>query len=157
MKKTLSTLIVTAFLATPLLAAESQGIKGVWQTEKKEDENRTAHVEISNCTDNPEQLCGKIIALEEPIDPETGEPKRDKQNPEKNLRDRPVMGLLMLKGFDKKDDMTYVDGTIYSPRTGKTYESKIHLTKDGILKVTGYVFFFSKTQDWTRVKELNGK
>lgn len=152
MKKILITLFTISFFVHPLCATDTQNIKGVWQTEKKEDENRTAHVEISYCDDNPEHLYGKIIALEEPLDPDTQEPKRDKENPEESLRDRPVMGLLMLKDFQKRDDETYIDGTIYSPRTGKTYDAKIHLTKDGILEVTGYVFFFSKTQEWTRVQ-----
>ena len=161
----LATLLTSALLTTQLFAAidtsahnakatvadntQQNPLKGVWQTAKKDDENRTAHVEIYDCG---EQLCGKIIALEEPIDPETGEPKLDKKNPDESLRDRPIMGVKMLKGFTKKDDVTYVDGTIYSPRTGKTYESKLHLNKEGVLEITGYIFFFSKTQDWTRVK-----
>ena len=161
MKKTLKTTLVTLltlpFLANSLYAQESSaipdtGIQGVWQTQKQEDENRTAHVQISNCDDNPQQLCGKIIALEEPIDPETGKPKLDKKNPDESLKSRPIMGVSMLTGFSKEDENTYTGGTIYSPRTGKTYESKIQLTKDGALEVTGYVFFFSKTQKWTRVK-----
>ena len=161
MKKNLKTALIP-LLALPLFVtslyaqtpdiANDTGIQGVWQTEKKEDENRTAHVQISNCEDNTEQLCGKIIALEEPLDPETGKPKLDKKNPDETLRSRPIMGVLMLKGFNKEDANTYTGGTIYSPRTGKTYESKIRLTKEGILEVTGYVFFFSKTQTWTRVK-----
>tara|TARA_R110002095_G_scaffold70325_3_gene60015 strand:- start:305 stop:805 length:501 start_codon:yes stop_codon:yes gene_type:complete len=162
LKITLATLLTLPLLATSLcaeapLSSNDTGIKGVWQTEKKEDENRTAHVEISNCSDNPQQLCGKIIALEEPIDPETGEPKLDKENPDTALRSRPIMGVLMLKGFEKEDENTYSGGTIYSPRTGKTYDSKLELTKDGILKVTGYILFFWKTQTWTRVKQDNKK
>lgn len=147
-KTTLLTLLALPFLTASLYATE---IKGVWQTEKKEDENRTAHVEISNCIDNVQQLCGKIIALEEPLDPKTGKAKLDKENPDKTLRNRPIMGLFMLKGFEKESDNTYVNGTIYSPRTGKTYDSKIHLTDKGTLEVTGYVFFFSSTQKWTKV------
>ena len=150
MKKTLLMLCAAALLNMPAMATESKkGIKGIWQTAKQDDENRTAHVEIYDCGD---KLCGKIIALEEPLVPETKKPKLDKQNPDETLRDRPIMGMKMLKGFVDKDENTYVDGSIYSPRTGKTYESKIHLNKDDILEVTGYIFFFSKTQEWTRVK-----
>lgn len=166
MKKTIKTtlailltmpLITTILCAQDSMLSEATGIKGVWQTQKQEDENRTAHVQISDCDDNPQQLCGKIIALEEPIDPETGKPKLDKKNPDESLRDRPIMGVKMLEGFNKEDENTYTGGTIYSPRTGKTYESKIHLTKDGVLEVTGYVFFFSKTQEWTRVKNTKSE
>lgn len=160
LNRTLATLIALPLLATSLCAKDPEavnetGIQGIWQTQKQEDENRTAHVQIDNCEDNPQELCGKIIALEEPLDPETGKPKLDKKNPEENLRDRPIMGVTMLKGFNKENGNTYTGGTIYSPRTGKTYESKIHLTEKDILEVTGYVFFFSKTQQWTRVKGNN--
>ncbi|HBN22850.1 MAG TPA: DUF2147 domain-containing protein [Holosporales bacterium] len=169
MQKTLKTTLLTLFalplLATSLYAQESStyaqesstGVQGVWQTEKKEDENRTAHVQISNCEDNPQQLCGKIIALEEPIDPNTGKPKLDKKNPDETLRARPIMGVLMLKGFNKEDENTYTGGTIYSPRTGKTYDSKLELVNGDTLEVTGYILFFWKTQTWTRVKASDSK
>ena len=153
MKKKLLTLITLLFFGAPLsVLAQNNTLKGVWQTARMGDENRTAHVEIYDCDD---KLCGKIVALEEPLDPETKRPKLDKENPEESLRDRPILGVKMLEGFIKEDDHTYVDGTIYSPRTGKTYESKIHLNKEGVLEVTGYVFFFSRTQKWRRVQDHN--
>lgn len=154
LKTTLATLLALPILTASLFAqSPNASIKGVWQTEKKEDENRTAHVEISDCDDNPQQLCGKIIALEEPLDPDTGQAKLDKENPDERLRSRPIMGMLMLKGFNKEEGNTYTGGTIYSPRTGKTYESKLHLTDNGTLEVTGYIFLFWKTQNWTKIKE----
>jgi hypothetical protein len=138
MKKTLNTTLITLLslpiLATTLctgsvLASNETGIKGVWKTEKQEDENRTAHVKISNCEGNPEQLCGKIIALEEPIDPETGKPKLDKKNPDESLRSRPIMGVSMLKGFSKDDENTYSGGSIYSPRRGKHMRARFSSQK----------------------------
>lgn len=153
-KHLLPTLFSALLLSTPSIAADtSNGIKGIWQTEKKEDEKKTAFVEISDCVHDASLLCGKIIALEEPLDPETKQAKLDKKNPDEKLRDRAVMGLLMLKNFEADDDTkTYTNGTIYSPGTGKTYDSKLKLNGD-IVNVTGYVFFFSSTQKWTRVTD----
>lgn len=161
MNKMLITLTALTLTATPLFAkkhhdtqgaAPATGIFGRWQTARQEDENRTATVEIFPCDGDNAKICGKIVALEEPIDPETNAPKLDKHNPDESLRTRPILGVPMLKGFEKKDDKTYENGSIYSPRTGKTYASSLKLVDDSTLDVTGYIFFFSKTQQWKRVQ-----
>ena len=136
----------------PAPISASDPLLGIWKTERKEDENRTADVEIAPCQDSRYRICGKIVGLEEPIDPDTGKPKLDKHNPDESLRSRPVMGQYMLTNFRMNDDGDYVDGEIYSARTGKTYRAKLFLNDKGELEVTGYVFIFSKTQVWTRVK-----
>ena len=161
MKKTLSTttLLLALSMLSPIAMAtsaeHSSPIVGVWLTEKKEDESSQAKVEIAPCVTNAAHLCGKITWLEEPIDSETGKPKLDKKNPDKALKDRPIMGLEMLAGFNKETDTHYTGGSIYSPKTGKTYSSELEIkgeNKDQ-LHVTGKVLFFSSTQTWTRVKD----
>ena len=47
---------------------------GTWQTE-----NGRSRIRIAAC---PEGLCGTIVWLKEPNDPETGKPKTDKNNAE---------------------------------------------------------------------------
>jgi uncharacterized protein (DUF2147 family) len=161
MKKILSTttLLFTLSMLSPLAMAtsaeHSSPLVGVWLTEKKEDESSQAKVEIAPCASKAEQLCGKIIWLEEPIDSETGKPKLDKQNPDKALRDRPIMGVEMLAGFNKETDTHYTGGSIYSPKTGKTYSSELEVKDENKdqLHVTGKVLFFSSTQTWNRVKD----
>lgn len=129
---------------------------GVWRTQKKADdeESRWADVKIEPCATNAQQLCGKIVALEEPIDPETGKPKLDKHNPDNSKRDRPLMGLELMWGYEKGSNNEYDDGQIYSPRAGETYSSDMSIDPNdpNKLNVVGKVLFFSKTQTWTRVK-----
>ena len=95
---------------------------------------------------------GKLAWLKVPDD-EQGKPKADKKNPDQNLKSRPLLNLELLKDFtfDSKD--TYQDGTIYDPKSGKTYSCKMVIENDK-LKIRGYVgiSLLGRTEVWTRVK-----
>ncbi|MBP6985340.1 MAG: DUF2147 domain-containing protein [Alphaproteobacteria bacterium] len=146
-----------SFMFTALFLSQSlhaSPILGVWETERQEDESRVAHVKIETCADNAAKLCGKIVWLEEPNDPETGKPKLDKNNPNESLRNLPVLNSKMLWGFTATDTTLtkYEGGEIYSAGTGKTYSGSMELKDPDTLHLTGHVFIFSKTQTWKRVK-----
>lgn len=137
-------------------ADNSDAILGVWATSPK-DEGGQAHVKIYK--ENGE-FEGKIIWLAEPVyppgDKDAGQVKFDRENPDPALRERPVMGLVIVKGFSYQGDDDWGGGTIYDPAKGKTYKSKAHLTDNGqVLKLRGYVGIplFGRTTEWTRVKE----
>jgi uncharacterized protein (DUF2147 family) len=109
---------------------------------------------------------GEIIWLKEPVygkdEKDTGKPKRDKNNPAKKLRKRPVIGIQVLKGFsfDAKDQ-EWNGGTIYDPEKGKTYKCVIKFEKDAKvhkgkkLYVRGYIGIptLGRTTYWTYVPE----
>jgi uncharacterized protein (DUF2147 family) len=96
---------------------------------------------------------GKISWLKELNDKATGKPILDSKNPDKQLRDRPIHGLEILKGFDHTGDGTYQNGTIYDPKSGKTYSCKLTLNGDK-LKIRGFigVSLLGRSETWTRVK-----
>ncbi len=173
MKHTVFALITTTLFLTPTMAREAVRYKdayalreaqksqvqdnpyyGVWKTEAKGEETKTAYVKLGPCADAAENLCGKIVHLDEPTDPKTGLPKTDKNNRNKDLRDRPIMGLSMVYNLKPDGKGGYTDGTIYSPKSGKTYDASVKLNPDSsdLLDVTGHVLFFSSTQTWTRIK-----
>jgi uncharacterized protein (DUF2147 family) len=59
---------------------------------------------------------GQIIWLRE--DPD----KKDINNPDVNKRDRPLKGLIFMKGFEyDSKKYQWTNGTIYDPDNGKTY------------------------------------
>ena len=134
-------------VATALLlcaaAARADTPLGLWDTGE-------SHIEIYNCG---EQLCGRIAALDEPLDAD-GNPKTDTENPDASLKGRPLLGMDLVAGFSRKSDKRWVGGTIYDPRDGKTYKCKMTLKKDGRLEVRGYVgvALFGKTVVWTRLE-----
>ena len=110
----------------------------------------TAIVEVYK---NGDSFNGKIVWLEKPNDPD-GTPAKDKNNPDKNLRTRPLMGLNLLSGL-KKDGGEYTGGTIYDPANGKTYNCSMKVEGD-VLHVRGSLDkkgLLGRTMDWFRVKE----
>ncbi len=136
-------------------------IEGVWRTNDKE---RNAFVKIEPCGSPEGTYCGKIIKLQKPTypegDEEAGKPKRDRDNENEELRDRPLEGLQILSGLTKEGDK-YVEGQIYSPKNGKTYHAEAWMKDDGkTLVLKGYIQFLMFTpgeeREWTRVKESDG-
>ncbi len=97
---------------------------------------------------------GKIVWLREPNDPKTGEPKLDKNNAEEAKRKDPLMGYLLLKGFEFKGNGSFENGTIYDPESGSTYNCVISMPDKNTLEVRGYVgvSLFGRTDTWTRLK-----
>ena len=122
-----------------------KGILGTWLIEAKD-----AKAEIYLEKDGT--ASGKIIWMLNPIDEETGKEKRDKKNPDKSLRTRPVQDLVFIYGFHYDADKDeWLEGTIYDPKTGKTYRSSMWIEEDK-LQLRGYIGWFFKTQTWTRDK-----
>jgi uncharacterized protein (DUF2147 family) len=141
-----------SFIAVLLLFAlglfgqdyKADDVLGIWYNEEKD-----AKVEIYKEKD---QYFGKIIWLEEPIDPETGEPKLDDENPDEELQKRPVMGLLLVKDFVYDGDGVWEDGEIYDPKNGNTYSCYMKLENINKLKVRGFIgiSWIGRTTYWTR-------
>lgn len=99
-----------------------------------------------------EKFFGKLAWLKFPNDA-NGKPKLDEKNPEQSLKSRPIQGLELLKDFTFDGDDGYEDGTIYDPKSGKTYSCKMTV-KGESLKIRGYVgiSLLGRTEKWTRVK-----
>ena len=54
--------------------------------------------------------CGKIVWLRDPL--KDGKPVADDKNPEDSLKSRPVLGLLILRGFTYAGDRVWSGGKI---------------------------------------------
>lgn len=82
------------------------------------------------------------------------DPKRtkDTRNPDTTKRGRNLIGLKILSGFTKKDNM-WEGGTIYDSSNGKTYKGKVWV-QNGKLLMRGYVgvSLIGRTATWTRHK-----
>ena len=96
---------------------------------------------------------GKLAWIKLPNDEATGQPKTDKNNPDKNLRSRPLLGLELLKDFKFNGEDVYEDGNIYDPKNGKKYKCKMTLNANK-LNIRGYigVSMFGRSEVWSRVK-----
>ena len=126
-------------------AAWGNGLVGLWVTE-----GGKSHIKIALCGI---KLCGRIVWLKEPL-AEDGKIKYDVNNPDKELRQRSIIGLHLLEGFVASAEVdVWENGTIYNPEDGKTYSCTLTLLNFDTLKVRGYVGLplFGKTQIWKRV------
>ena len=128
-----------AAIALPALAAPSA--QGVWLIQDK-----SAKVRIAPCG---QKLCGTIIWISDKIDKTTGQPPVDSKNPDPALRNRPIVGLQLIKNFSPAGDDKWTGGTIYDPKAGKTFASKMTVTPKGELKVEGCVSVICQGQTWT--------
>ena len=137
---------ISILLFPILLFSQSDDICGVWLEEEKQ-----SHIEIYKNLENNYE--GRIIWLAEPID-ENGEIKKDKENPNKDLRTRNISGLVIIKNLEYLENNKWENGNIYDARSGKTYSLNANLEDKNTLFMRGYLgfSFIGKTTTWTRIK-----
>lgn len=116
---------------------------GTWMNEEKQ-----ARFEIFACGN---KLCGKITWLKEPL--RKGKPKMDDNNPDPKRRTRPILGMVFMKDFEYKGNNKWNEGTIYDPKSGKTYSCYLKLVSPDKMEVKGYIgiSLIGRTQVWSRV------
>ncbi len=91
---------------------------------------------------------GKVIWIAQPNDAD-GKPILDVHNPNKTLQTNAILNLITIRNLTYKND-EWINGTIYDPKNGKTYDCILWL-ENGKLKVRGYVGWFYDTKTWTKV------
>lgn len=122
------------------VAREANDIIGIWMPSEG-----TAYVKIFK-EKGKDKYHGKIVWLKEPND-ESGKPKTDPDG-------KPILNMLNLKNFIFEDD-EWIDGTIYDPKTGKTYYCTIEMLNKNKLEVRGSLDSYGiigRTDTWVRMK-----
>ena len=116
-----------------------QGVLGTWK------EPAGAKIEVHRCGAD---VCAKLLKLSDDA-PGTN----DGNNPDKALKQRPLVGLEIGTGFHLVDETHAEDGKLYDPKSGKTYHGSMTSEGDS-LKLRGYVGVkaFGRTETWTRDK-----
>lgn len=127
-------LVICSF---PELTAQNQDILGYWETAEK-----GGIVDIYEV--RPGQYAGRLVWSVK------GDYEVDSKNPDPSLRNRYIVGLSFMYGFNKKKDQYY--GTIYDPTSGRNYSATMWGKDDGKLALRGYIGFslLGKTTVWTR-------
>lgn len=93
------------------------------------------------------QVCIWIAVLSQHADAPT-----DIHNPNASLRGRALCGLQIGSGFVLRDAAHATDGSLYDPKTGKTYHGMM-TAESGRLDLRGYIGvpLFGRSQTWTRL------
>lgn len=135
--------VLLLFCSLNVFSQNKDLILGKWLTASGE-----AHIQIYQ---NGNKFSGKLVWLKDPLDA-NGKPKLDKENPKNELTTRPILGMLFLTDFFYKEG-TWEGGTIYDPKTGKTYSCKISAEGKNKINVRGFVGFsmLGRTETWTRI------
>lgn len=117
---------------------------GQWLTEAGR-----SRVRVADCGG---ALCGTVIWLKEPNDPETGKPKLDTKNADTSKRTRPLVGVQILLGAKPNGNKTWT-GQVYNAEDGKTYSGTLTELGPNSLKLEGCALagLICKAQTWTRV------
>lgn len=102
-----------------------------------------SHVHISDCGDATP--CGKVAW----INP-ASVPAGKTLDTLVDANGTKILGLKLLKGFDRKSK-DWRGGTIYDPKDGKTYDSRLKRLANGDLEVKGCIGPICQTQIWTPV------
>jgi len=141
-------MLVTLILPLSLKARDisKDDILGLWLSEEKDG--------VIEVTKDGELYQGHLVWIKELADG-TKKEILDKENPDESKRGRSLQGIKLFYGFNY-DDEEWNNGSIYDPKSGKTYSSFLELKDENTLKLRGYVGIplFGRTSIWTRVKEI---
>lgn len=135
-----SLLFVVTFCLQTALAQDE--IEGLWWVSSKDTKILIAR--------DGDVYNGRIVwLLPEDVD------LKDKNNPDKTKRDKPLLALELLHGFTFEGNGKWEDGKIYDPNNGKTYNCKMTLKDEQTLHVRGYIgiSLLGRTEVFTRVAE----
>jgi uncharacterized protein (DUF2147 family) len=128
-------ILVVTFAATATAQSHSDDIVGRWMSV---DSN--LEVEVFKAEN---QYKARIEWFDDSDD--KGNPmdvRPDKKNPNEALRSRKIIGIEALHGLVyNAQDNEWQGGRIYDPSSGKDWNAKAWLTKDGCLKVRGFWHF----------------
>lgn len=131
--------IFLALLIIPILSfknvtiVNADAITGRWMA----SEDNNLEVEVYK-TGN--EYRAKIVWFDDSDDKSRPMAERcDTKNPDKNLRTRKIIGLEVMQGLVyNTDDDEWQGGRIYDASTGKDWNAKAWINKDGCLKVRGF-------------------
>ena len=137
-----SPLLLASLMTLISGAAYAADPVGVWLNEDKD-----GIVQVSDCGG---ALCGNVIWIKNPLDPETGAPALDKKNTDPALRSRAIMGLRILTGMKPSGTAGQWDGRIYSIDDGKSFNGNLIMKGDNEMRVQGCVLMICQGETWTR-------
>lgn len=135
--------VLLTIVAPPLAYADSHDVYGLWLTEAGD-----GYVEVKDCGNGTP--CGTLAW----VDPSKSSSDLDSRNADKTLRDRPLMGIPIIWGYEKaKQD--WRSGKIYNPEDGKSFSSSVRRLDDGTLRVKGCIGPICITNSWTPISQIS--
>ena len=149
--RTAATILVGVSLVSPAIAGEAvtvppaHAVWGYWYTP-----DRDSLVRIADCGDGTP--CGVVTW----VDPVRGEVTTDEHNKDEALRDRPIEGITLLRGFETGPN-GWRGGAIYHPGNGHTYRAQLRRVDEETLEVKGCLGPICKGQMWPKAEAMTAE
>lgn len=136
---------IMALRAFDANAAQPAEVVGVWLNPQG-----TVRVRVSPCG---AALCGTIVWLQSSNDPRTGEPLTDRNNPDPENRNRPILGMQIITDLKPGRAAGEWTGKVYAPNDGKIHDASFSMDGPNSLKLEGCMMagLVCRTRTWTRV------
>jgi uncharacterized protein (DUF2147 family) len=117
-----------------------EAILGEWWTQK-EGNRAPARVKFVHAEDGTYMGILSFVS----------EPRKDVNNKDPKLRDRPVVGIVLMWHL-RYDDGEYGGGYVYNPEDGATYRVEAEVLSPESLKIRGFlgISLFGQTKTWSR-------
>jgi uncharacterized protein (DUF2147 family) len=124
-------------LAGTAAAGSGKSVFGVWQHPQNK-----GRIEVYPCQFG--RLCIKIVSI--------GDAQQvDDKNPEPSLKSRPIIGLTIMSGAERKADGSW-SGRLYNRTDGQYYDGYLASAGTDRLKLTGCaVVMLCRSMIWQRV------
>ena len=145
MKTIATNLFLLIFLGLPVFS-QSDKVLGFWLTAEGDSQ-----LEIFKT--NEGRYSGKVVWIDKDWD------AKDDKNPNPKLQSRKIVGLQFLSNFRfNEKDKEWVDGSIYDPKNGKTYDCYMWFDNDkNLLNIKGFVLgmhFLGRQTSWKRENKI---
>jgi uncharacterized protein (DUF2147 family) len=137
-------MLLAALAAAHPAAAGPDPAVGEWLTE-----DGMARVAIAPCAGDPAKACGAITWLKDPV----GHPSRDVKNPDRSLRGRPLVGVLVIRDMKPEGPGRWSGGKVYDPETGRGGNGRLKALSRNRLEVSGCMLMICDSETWTRVDQ----
>lgn len=109
--------------------SEAFRVVGVWESEEK-------NLQIEMFEDNG-HFAGRMIYFKCSSE-DIMKTSTDSENPNKDLRNRKLLGMKLVSRLAYQGKGVWDDGKIYDPNSGRTFEARIQLTGPNAAIVRGY-------------------
>lgn len=138
--------IATLFFFCGLLFTSAQTVFGKWKTIDDRTGKPKGLIEIY---EKNGLMYGKILKVLEEGREDVVCIKCDGE-----MKDKPVVGMHIIKNGKKNDDNEWKGKYLFDPEQAMTFRFKIWLNPDNSdeLKVRGYLAFIYRTQTWVRAE-----
>ncbi|WP_047415526.1 DUF2147 domain-containing protein [Cellulophaga sp. Hel_I_12] len=143
----LISVLITSIALLFFSNANAQNVFGKWKTIDDRTGNPKGVIDIYK---KEGKMFGKVVEILE-----KGKKDAICTKCEGDLKDEPVLGMVIIKAAEKHEDGEWKGKHLFDPEQAMIFRCKIWLNPDNPneLKVRGYLAFIYRTQTWIRVKD----